>query len=433
MMSLVFIVDQQRKPLDPVPPGRARFLLKAGHAAVLRRYPFTLILHEVKSDTIPAPLRLKIDPGSQTTGLALVNDASGQVMWAAELIHRGQQVKKRLDQRRRCRRSRRHRHTRYRAPRFDNRTRSKGWLPPSLVSRLDNILTWVTRLCQYVPITAISQELVRFDTQLLQNAEISGVEYQQGELQGYEVKEYVLEKWERTCAYCGIMGVQLQMEHIVPKARGGSNRVSNLTLACEPCNQRKGTKTAEEFGFPLIQQQAQRPLKDAAAVNTTRWELYARLQATGLPVETGTGGRTKWNRTQRGLPKTHWVDAACVGVSTPTPLHLTSIVALQITAMGRHSRQMCGTNAYGFPDKAPKATSSVGGFRTGDIVRAIVPATSIKAGTHVGRIAIRSTGKCNIKTATQTLQSIHIKYCQPLHRGDGYAYQKGTAALPPQI
>ena len=31
----------------------------------------------------------------------------------------------------------------------------------------------------------------------MENAEISGVEYQQGELQGYEVREYLLEKWGR--------------------------------------------------------------------------------------------------------------------------------------------------------------------------------------------------------------------------------------------
>jgi hypothetical protein len=92
---------------------------------------------------------------------------------------------------------------------------------------------------------------------------------------------------------------------------------------------------------------------------------------------------------------------------------------------------MCRTNAFGFPDKAPKATSMIGGFRTGDIVRAVVPASSAKAEVYVGRLAIRATGSCNLKTAHGTIQGIHVKYCQPLHRGDGYAYANG-AALPPQ-
>jgi hypothetical protein len=93
---------------------------------------------------------------------------------------------------------------------------------------------------------------------------------------------------------------------------------------------------------------------------------------------------------------------------------------------------MCRTNRYGFPDKAPKATSVVGGLRTGDLVRAVVPSPSIKAGRYVGRIAVRATGSCNIKTALGTIQGIHFRHCQPLHRGDGYWYTKGEAALPPQ-
>src|SRR5437588_11330147 len=106
-MSKVFVLDTNKQPLDPVHSGRARLLLKAGKAAVYRRFPFTLILKQAVEHPTLHPLRLKIDPGSQTTGLALVNDASGEVVWAAELIHRGQQIKARLDQRRAARRSRR--------------------------------------------------------------------------------------------------------------------------------------------------------------------------------------------------------------------------------------------------------------------------------------------------------------------------------------
>jgi 5-methylcytosine-specific restriction endonuclease McrA len=432
-MSCVFVVDATQHPLTLVHPGAARRLLTRGQAAVWRRYPFMLILKRaVPTAPSPAPLRLKLDPGSKTTGLAMVDDATGQVVWAGEVTHRGQRVRDALLARRAIRRGRRQRHTRYRPARFDKRRRPQGWLPPSLESRLANVLTWVARLRRGAPVGVLSQELIRFDTQLLQNPELSGVEYQQGELAGYEVREYLLEKWGRRCAYCGATGVPLQIEHIVPRTRGGSDRVSNLTLACEPCNTAKGTRTAAEFGHPGIEAQAKRPLKDAAAVNATRWALYARLQqTTGLPGETGTGGRTKWNRTQRGLPKAHWLDAACVGASTPTVLQLRGVVPLGIAATGRHSRQLCRTNAFGFPDKAPKATSVVAGFRTGDIVRAVVPATSTKAGVYLGRLAIRATGSCNLKTASGTVEGIHVRYCQPLHRGDGYAYQRGGAALPP--
>jgi 5-methylcytosine-specific restriction endonuclease McrA len=300
--------------------------------------------------------------------------------------------------------------------------------------RMANVLTWVKRLRRWCPIDALSLELVKFDTQLIQNAEISGIEYQQGTLAGYEIREYLLEKWGRQCVYCRATNVRLQIEHIVPKARDGSNRVSNLTIACKPCNDVKGKRTAAEFGHPEIQAQARQPLRDAAAVNATRSELRSRLAALGLPLEMGTGGRTKWNRTQRNLPKAHWLDAACVGASTPMQLDIRGTSPLLITAMGRHNRQMCRTNASDFPDKAPKATSVVGGFRTGDIVRANVPASSVKAGVYVGRIAVRASGSCTISTAMRTVQGVHVRYCHPLHRSDGYRYQyqKGEVALPPQ-
>jgi 5-methylcytosine-specific restriction endonuclease McrA len=270
-MSSVFVVDSERRPLAPVHPGRARRLLTEGKAAVLRRFPFTLVLKRAVPDAQPVLLRVKLDPGSKTTGIAVVDDATGQVVWAGEITHRGQQVQERLDQRHVCRRSRRQRHTRYRPPRFANRRRWEGWLPPSLESRIANVVTWVERLRRFCSIGAISLELVKFDMALMQNAEISSIQYQQGELAGFEVRQYLLEKFQRRCAYCGKTNTPFEVEHIVPKSRGGTDRVSNLCLACHDCNQAKGDKTAEEWGHSEVQVQAKASLKDAAAVNTTRW------------------------------------------------------------------------------------------------------------------------------------------------------------------
>ncbi len=414
-MSHVLVIDTHKQPCDPVHPAQARKLLSSGQAAVFRRYPFTIILKEARA-TEPQPLRLKLDPGSKTTGVTVVDDATGRVVWAAELSHRGQQIRDALLARRAVRRGRRQRKTRYRKPRFLNRRRPDGWLAPSLQHRVLTTLTWVERLRKRLHITALSLELVRFDTQLLQHAEISGVEYQQGELAGYEVREYLLEKWHRCCAYCGVVGVPLEIEHLVPRSRGGSHRVWNLTLACRPCNQRKGNQTAEEFGFPHLMAQARQPLKDAAAVNSTRWALYRRLAATGLPVETGTGGRTKYNRTRRSLPKTHWLDAACVGASTPEHLRTRNVKALAIRATGHGTRQMCGTNAYGFPIRHRQRQKRWFGFQTGDLVRAVIP-NGKYAGVHVGRIAVRSRPSFKLNGF-----DVHPKYLTILQQKDGYDY-----------
>jgi 5-methylcytosine-specific restriction endonuclease McrA len=438
-MSCVFVLDTERRPLDPVHPGAARRLLSQREAAVWRRCPFTLILKRAVPEAAPQPVRLKIDPGSRTTGLALVREPTaapaaddtapaplaetGRVVWAGELTHRGQEVHEKLAARRAVRRSRRQRHTRYRPRRFENRRRPAGWLPPSLESRLANVETWVARLCRLTNVTAISQELVKFDTHALVNPEIAGVEYQQGTLAGYELREYLLEKWGRRCAYCHATGVPLQIEHIVPKVRNASDRASNLTLACKPCNQQKGTMTAEEFGHPEVQVEAKAPLRDAAAVNATRWALNRRLWALELPIEMGTGGRTKWNRTRRGLPKTHWLDAACVGASTPEHLALEGVRPLLITGAGHGTRQMCGTNTYGFPIRHRTRRKRFFGFQTGDLVRAVVPAGLKTAGTHVGRVLVRASGRFDVVTATgRRVAGIGHRYVRPLARGDGYAY-----------
>ncbi|MEI6046863.1 MAG: RNA-guided endonuclease IscB [Chloroflexota bacterium] len=427
-MMFVFVLNGNREPLNPVHPAVARMLLRNKQAAVFKRFPFTLILKEVvvEQETEAEPLRLKLDPGSKTTGIAIVNDATGQVVFAAELTHRGQQVRDALLTRCQMRRNRRSRKTRYRPARFLNRTRPKGWLPPSLESRLANVLTWVYRFKRLCPIGAISQELVKFDMQLMENAsagrEISGIEYQQGTLAGYEVRQYLLEKWGRKCAYCGNSVVQLQIEHISPRARGGSNRVTNLTLACEPCNTRKGTKTALEFGFPLIQAQARKPLKDAAAVNATRKELLRRLEATGLPVETGTGGMTKYNRTRRGLAKTHWLDAACVGASTPENLQVlvTSVLEIKAKGQGQHCRTLL--DKYGFPRLRLTQQKKHFGFQTGDIARAVVT-TGKKRGVYNGRVAVNTVGRFNISTLSGVVSGLSHRFFKLIQHSDGYGYQ----------
>jgi len=426
-VSKVFVLDTNKQPLNPIHPGRARMLLAQGKAAVLRRYPFTLILKEEVLNSQVEPLQIKIDPGAKTTGIALVNETTGEVVWIAELQHRGFQIRDALTSRRQLRRSRRNRKTRYRKPRFLNRTRLKGWLPPSLNSRVANILTWVKRLSALCRITAISQELVRFDTQQMESSEISGVGYQQGTLAGYEIREFLLSKLNRTCAYCGVKDTRLEIEHIQPRSKGGSNRVSNLCLACVPCNQKKGNQDIKDFlkGKPdllkRILAQAKKPLADTAAVNATRWNLYENLKKTGLPVEVGTGGRTKYNRTIRGLDKTHYWDAACVGASTPERLITKVVKPLLIAAIGHGTRQQCRTDKFGFPVRYCSRTKFHKGFQTGDIVKANVTSGK-KVGTYVGRVATRATGSFNISTTDGLVQGISHKYCIHIHKKDGYAY-----------
>lgn len=439
----VFVVDKNRKPLDPCTPRRARMLLNAGRAAVFRRYPFTVILKDrVLEDSIVHEHQLKIDPGAKTTGMAILQ--GDKVIWAAELTHRGFQIRDGLTSRRQIRRSRRNRKTRYRRCKCPSLKKGRkypvpkhkrdGWLPPSLKSRIHNIETWVSRISKYCPISGISQELVRFDTQKIQNPEISGEEYQQGTLYGYEVREYLLEKFNRKCVYCGAVDTRLEIEHIKPRSKGGSNRVSNLTISCVPCNQSKGNRDIKDFLsnqpdiLARILSQAKKPLADAAAVNSTRRALFERLKETGLPIETGSGGMTKYNRSRQNLPKTHWLDASCVGQSTPERLIIEVVKPLQVKASGHGNRLICQMDKRGFPKKnklgeiVRRQRQKVHfGYQTGDMVRAVLPKGK-NAGTHVGRLTTRATGVFELTTQQGKISPVNWKYCTPIHRNDGYSY-----------
>ena len=404
-------------------PRRARQLLTCQKAAVFRMYPFVIILKTAIASPTLKPVELKIDPGSKVTGLALVQDDC--VVWGANLEHRGRKIKNDLQSRSAIRRGRRNRKTRYRKERSLNRKRAQGWLPPSLMHRVLTIETWVKRICRYVPVAAISMELVRFDTQAFQNPEIKGKEYQQGTLFGYEVKEYLLEKWGRECVYCGKPDLPLEVEHIQPKSKGGTNRISNLTLACRCCNQEKGNQPIEVFLadrpqlLAEIKSQSKKPLLDAAAVNSTRNALKNTLQKTELPVNTGTGGQTKYNRLRFNLNKDHWIDAACVG--TVEQLYFLTRSPLQIKATGWGNRQMAITDKQGFPKSHRERVKFHFGFQTGDIVKATLPKGKF-AGVHVGRVSVRKTGVFDLKTKVGKVSPVNHKYCKAIHRNDGYSY-----------
>ena len=406
-VTAAFVVGSTGKPLMPTTPKRARRLLKAKRADVFCKNPFTIRLLD-REDGDLQPLELKADPGAKKTGMvvAVKGTVRGWFCIAAwELQHRGQAIRDALLSRSQLRRGRRNRKTRYRPARFNNRTRSKkkGWLPPSLRSRVDNVIALGRKIQRVAPLTGIAVERVRFDTQLMQNPEVSGVGYQQGTLAGYEVREYLLEKWHRTCVYCKAQNAPLQIEHLTPKSRGGSDRVSNLALACEKCNQKKANRPLEDFlkGKPellnALLRQAKAPLKDAAAVNSTRNAIVTALQALGLPVTTGTGGRTKFNRCQQGYAKAHWIDAACVG-QTGEAINLSRIThATTIQAKGRGRRQMCSPNKFGFPRTAAKSVKRIHGFQSGDRARLVQPSGKYQ-GTHEGTVAIRANGEFDIKT-----------------------------------
>ncbi|MFW9914451.1 MAG: RNA-guided endonuclease IscB [Candidatus Thorarchaeota archaeon] len=307
MSVSVMVWNMRGQPLMPTTPQKARKLLKQQKAKVIQRLPFMIQLLYATGENTQA-VELGLDPGYKKSGFS-VRTAQKELL--AGEVHFRRDVSQKLTARRMYRKTRRSNKTRYRPPRFDNRRRAKGWLAPSIQHKLDSHLRFVQKLQAMLPITRITVEVGTFDPQKLQNPEIKGVEYQQGELAGYEVREYLLHKWGRTCAYCGKTNLPVEIDHMIPKSRGGSDRVSNLTLSCRPCNQKKGNQTAAEFGYPQLQAKAEKPLKAVPFMNLVRLRL-----AETLGSEQTWGYLTKYQRTQLGLPKSHVQDAFVIAGGT---------------------------------------------------------------------------------------------------------------------
>ncbi len=225
----VFVLSKEGNPLMPTTPRRARLWLKAKRARVVRQEPFTIRLHFATKEHVQ-PAKVGVDTGSKDVGIAA--STNGEVVFQAE-IHLRDDITDKMTQRRQYRRNRRGRKTRYREARCDNRRRPDGWLPPSLHSKSEATAKVVRFIASFLPVGRVTVEVGSFDTQKMQNAEISGTLYQQGELAGYLLREYLLAKFQRTCAYCvtPVTGHHLSGEQ--SPASYGNGSMLNVSLTPE--------------------------------------------------------------------------------------------------------------------------------------------------------------------------------------------------------
>ncbi|MDR1871149.1 MAG: HNH endonuclease, partial [Deltaproteobacteria bacterium] len=294
----------------------------------------------------------------------------------------------------------------------------------------------IKKLKRLAPISGVVFEDCKFDTQLMMDPSISGVGYQRGSLYGYNVKEWLLENRGRQCVYCGAKNVPLEVEHVVPKAKEGTNRLSNLTIACHKCNQAKGAQDVKEFlandpkRLATVLANLKKSLKGAAAMNSVRYALKERLMGLGLPVYSASAAETKYNRSRFDIVKSHVTDAAAIGkLSKLTMVRLMIVV---ITAFGHGQRRRQRSDKHGFPRKGygvfPKH-KMIQGFITGDLVKATVT-RGPNQGTHVGRVTVRSTGQFYIKRPGGKIIYFSAKNAKLLQRGDGYAY---SLSVPSEI
>ena len=319
---MVYVLNKDGQPLMPtMRHGKVRRLLKTSKAKVIRRCPFTIQLC-YETDNCMQPIEVGDDTGSEHNGLSAVAVYAGRKVeiYASEVQMRTD-ITNLLSTRRECRRTRRNRKTRYRAPRFNNRKSSKlgGWVPPTVENKIHVHIRELEFICSILPVTKVTVEVTSFDMQKLKAdweglSKPEGTGYQQGEMSGFwNAREYVLSRDGHTCQCCrGRSKDKVLNVHHIESRKTGGDAPNNLITLCETCHK------SYHLGKIQLPKSIKRGVsfKDAAQMGNMRWTLYNRIKETfipkGMEVHMTYGYITKNTRIEAGLTKSHCVDARCI-------------------------------------------------------------------------------------------------------------------------
>ena len=463
------VLDQNGKPISPTRPSRARRWMESGRAVkVWKHGHFAVQLTDTDAVLCVTPeMSVNINPGDRTTGMAVMlntPEGTAKVVGAYEIKHRGRTITQRMTARSSIRRNRRGR-IRRRPAKFSNRTRKQDWLPPSMKSRLANIITTVKHLRGLFPVTELKLESYKFDPRLMQDPDVHGTGYQTSERGEMQVREYVLQRDGRTCQYqqkCKggkrkNKSQRLELDHIVPRSKDGPYRVSNLITSCKSCNKAKSNKSLKDFlakdpdRLRKIRAQLKKPLASATHMNQLMSLLIKALEAFGLPLLQSDAVTTAYTRKILGIEKTHANDAACLG----EPALVTNIpeTVHTLESVGHGRRQMLwppskyGTprykegaqgrtspyRAYSRLSRSHQGHTTVPGHRlrqrrsrgitSGDLIRYDHPKDGLVAGHAIlihGNTRTHVKGKGTVRTEMATL----------LARANGYRHSQEANVTP---
>ncbi len=323
----VFVKNKRNQSLMPCKPQRARLLLKQGKAKIIDYKPFTIQLLYATGETTQQ-IKVGIDSGAKYIGFAIT---SGNKVFGKGTIELRDDVSKLLTARRTYRRSRRNRKTRYRKPRFENRAKPEGWLPPSIQSRIDNTINWINKIANALPAPEITVEVGKFDAAKLKNPDIQGKEYQNGEAFGFwNTRYYIFARDNYTCQICKKKGGILQTHHIIPKRNGGTDKADNLVTVHIGCHadfhkgrvQRGAIARSTAQRLPRHTFKKPKQYRETVFMNVLRRRIFKQVNAEGqrsadTACEITYGSYTKIARDTLALDKSHYNDAiAIAGIKT---------------------------------------------------------------------------------------------------------------------
>lgn len=308
---MVYVLNKQGQPLMPTERhGKVRRMLRDGFAHVVRLVPFAIQLDYTSGKEVQE-VSLGIDAGSKHIGVSATTEK--RELLAMQVEERDDVVKLIAD-RREARRTRRNRKTRYRAARFDNRSRKKGWMPPSIENKIQTHERIIRLVHAILPIKKTTIEVAQFDLQKIKNPNISGVEYQQGEqLESYNVREYVIARDKHMCQHCkGKSNDPILNVHHIETRKIGGNAPNNLITLCKTCH--------DAYHDHKIDLDIKRgiSLRDATFMNRLQSVFRPRKRVFDLAneefpnVHVTYGYITKHRRITNKIEKTHCADAFCI-------------------------------------------------------------------------------------------------------------------------
>lgn len=322
--DFVLVIDKNDIPCIPVESGKAGYYLRNNKAKIINHDPFVIKMIDEYYDDKPRDIfELKIDSGYLNIGFS-VSDSKHEYLAGQVQLLNG--MSERLTNRNSYRRTKRSR-LRYRKnknldyktvhnPTYKNGN-DDGWFAPSIQHKIDSHIRLVNKIASWIPIDKVIIEVAKFDIQMIkamsEGKEIFGKDYQNGEMARYEnAAAYVRDRDNHTCQLCKTNSGTMEVHHIIPRSKGGTNKPSNLICLCHGCHRKVHKNNNDNKYFRQLQRmRISDTYKDSTFMNIVRWNLYEKLNEK-FNTEIAYGYKTKMSRRETGLPKFHYTDAVCI-------------------------------------------------------------------------------------------------------------------------
>jgi len=301
--AIVYVIGIDGRPLMPCTPAKCKKLLNSKRAKVFKMFPFTIQLN-FECENVVQEVELGVDSGYGNVGFSCVSEKKELFSGTVAVENK---TSDRLTERKMYRRGRRNKLW-YRKPRFLNRKKRIGMLPPS-VERTYQVHLKLIKLCkQILPISKTTIETANFDIQKINNPDIEGEGYQQGDMYGYQnMRSYLMAREKGKCQVCNkefTKGQPSHIHHNLERNNKGSNMAKNLSILHKKCHEKLHKK-----GLKLS---APKTIKAETFMSTIAKRFY-----TDVPDFKATFGYITFvKRNELGIQKTHYNDAFVIANGT---------------------------------------------------------------------------------------------------------------------